>query len=74
MLLAYLMTRRGLEWYRAVRDVTVESCRLTQTLVNDLTRPIRRWFVGLIACNWEIFEETWAWYLQNATFGDLGTV
>jgi hypothetical protein len=74
MLLAYLMTRNGLEWYRALGDETIGLCRLTQGLVNDLTQPIRRWFVGLIGYKWKIFEETWAWYLQNATFEDQGNV
>jgi hypothetical protein len=74
MLLPYLMTRNGLEWYRALRDEAVGSCRLTQALVNHPTRPIRGWFVELTGYNWEIFEETWAWYLQNATFKDQGNV
>jgi hypothetical protein len=74
MLLAYLMTRNGLEWYRTLRDEAIELCQLTQALVNDLTSPIRRWFVELTAYDWDTFEETWAWYLQNATFGDQGNV
>jgi hypothetical protein len=72
MLLAYLMTRDGLEWYQTLRDEAIGSCRLTQTLVNELPRLVRCWFVELTACDWGIFEETWAWYLQNAIFGDQG--
>jgi hypothetical protein len=47
---------------------------LTQALVNDLTHPIRRWFVELTAYDWDRFEETWVWYVQNATFEDHGNV
>jgi hypothetical protein len=71
---AYLMTRSGLEWYRDLSDEGIGPCRLTQVLVNELTEPVRRWYVELAGCSWDVFEGTWVWYLRSAEFGDLGNV
>jgi hypothetical protein len=74
MLLAYLMTRSGLDWYRALSHEAVGSCQLTPVAVDELTEPVRRWYVEFAGCDRDVFEGTWVWYLRNAEFGDLGNL
>jgi hypothetical protein len=74
MLMAYLMTRDGLAWYRALTNETVGACRLNQQIVNDLTAPIRLWFVRLIGISADIFDHNRQWYLNDSSFGDKGKV
>jgi hypothetical protein len=74
MLLAYLMTSDGLQWYRSLRNETIGACEFTQESVKTAVEPLLRWFIEFATFNWEPFEETWNWYLKEASFRGKGNI
>jgi hypothetical protein len=76
MLLAYLMTKHGLAWYKSLEVEEIGEHQLTKQMVNDMTRPVREWFARKVVTelNLPVFEATWNYYLSESNYGVFGTV
>jgi hypothetical protein len=74
MLLAYLMTKAGLEWYRQLTNETIGTRDFSQKSVDDAVAPLLRWFIEFTSFSWDEFAESWNWYLKDGDFGGEGNI
>jgi hypothetical protein len=68
LLLSYLATRHGLEWYRALVSERIGGSVLTKTIVVETTAVLRGRFADLLGAPADLLEMTWDHYLQTGEF------
>jgi hypothetical protein len=74
MLLAYLMTNAGLQWYRQLTNERIGTRDFSQKSVDDAVAPLLRWFIEFTSFSWNEFAESWNWYLKDGDFHGEGNI